>query len=554
MTGFGFGSQPFANDGANNQSGFPANTGQPEYYPGTVQPGFPVNANHQQIPSPGQPEYYPEAAAQPWQASPLGAQIPAADAPQVVASSGASGQVKCPKCGATDITPSVKAGELICGFCRNVFEKPKADLLNRDIFSLQGVTIGAGAQNIIKDEVDTMTLQCSSCGAEVVINTANSTQSRCHWCRNYISINNQIPNGAVPDVILPFSLERDIARGKIQNFVDKRKFFAHPQFVKEFSAENINGVYFPYMVIDVYAHAEYRGKGEITTEEYEVKVDGEKETRYTVDTYQVERAFDIGIDNIEIESNSEKFNLASRKETNNVINALMPFDVENSVAYDSNYLRGFTSERRDTDIQELRPHMDTQARDIARISATSTLGQYRRGVRWENESFEYYGESWSAAYLPVWLYSYRQNNGLMHYIAVNGRSGSVMGSVPLNLTRLSIVSAIIELLALLLIIMVGFAVKHGSSLETLRWVLLLAGPVFFYLMYSRYRNISARFKYETHTNYEVRNLQARDSYLGTERNVESSSMHDANADQVHGIRSGFPQLDQLKSMAAKFLD
>lgn len=474
---------------------------------------------------------------------------PEVSKPEIVAGTGTTGQIKCPKCGATDITPSVKLGELVCGFCRNVFENPKADLLNRDIFTLRGTLVGQGAQNIIKDEDNTKTLKCSSCGAEVVINTANETQARCHWCRNYISINDQIPNGAVPDVILPFCVELDVARNRIQNFVNKRKFFAHPKFVAEFSTENVNGVYFPYMVIDVYGHAEYKGEGEITTKKYQVKRGEKTYTRYTVDTYEVERSFDIGIDNIELESNSDKLNLTNRKETSNILNALMPFDVKNSVAYDSNYLRGFTSERRDTDIQDLRPHMDVQAKDIARISATASLVTYDRGVRWEHESFEYYGESWSAAYLPVWLYSYRQDNGLIHYVAVNGRSGSVMGSVPVNLKKLFIFSFLIEVLAVALIIALGFISKPDSSMQMIRWMFLLAGPAFFFMMFSKYRNITARFKHESNTGYEVRNLQAEDRYLSTEDDVESATMFNANADKIQGSRTSY--LDILSSRFKK---
>ena len=39
----------------------------------------------------------------------------------------------------------------------------------------------------------------------------------------------------------------------------------------------------------------------------------------------------------------------------------MPFDVENSVRYDSNYLAGFTSERRDSNLDQLTPIAHTQA-------------------------------------------------------------------------------------------------------------------------------------------------------------------------------------------------
>lgn len=42
-------------------------------------------------------------------------------------------------------------------------------------------------------------------------------------------------------------------------------------------------------------------------------------------------------------------------------------------------------------------------------------------------------------YLPVWLYSYyheERGRGMVHYIAVNGRTGETMGSVPVSHGRL----------------------------------------------------------------------------------------------------------------------
>jgi hypothetical protein len=40
-------------------------------------------------------------------------------------------------------------------------------------------------------------------------------------------------------------------------------------------------------------------------------------------------------------------------------------------------------------------------------------------------------------YLPVWLYSYQQeSNKLLHYIAVNARTGETMGSIPVSQPKL----------------------------------------------------------------------------------------------------------------------
>ena len=122
------------------------------------------------------------------------------------------GQNKCPKCGATDISLNPKNGKLRCNFCRHEFEPEKLDAMEKDISKLEGEIVGSGATNIIADTNDMVTFKCSSCGAEVVVDTAKATQARCHWCRNTLSVNQQIPNGAVPDTVLPFSVPKKEAK------------------------------------------------------------------------------------------------------------------------------------------------------------------------------------------------------------------------------------------------------------------------------------------------------------------------------------------------------
>ena len=86
----------------------------------------------------------------------------------------------------------------------------------------------------------------------------------------------------------------------------------------------------------------------------------------------------------------------------------MPFDIENCVKYDSHFLKGYTSEKRDTNINDLKELVNSQSKDIARFAANDTLQNYDRGVAWANEQINVKGQQWKAAYLPVWLYSYQQ--------------------------------------------------------------------------------------------------------------------------------------------------
>ncbi len=340
------------------------------------------------------------------------------------------GLAKCARCGATEISLNLATGNLRCGFC------------------LVGLVLGSGSSDIVPSTSEVLTFKCSACGAEVVIDTTSSTQARCHWCRNTLSMNQQVPNGAVPDMILPFKMTKEAAVERITQFVKKRQFFAHPKFRAEFNADNVMGVYLPYMVVDINAHARLSGQGEHETRSYTVKVGDDDQQRYDADVYDVAREFDIHVNDLTVESSSERLDQNTSQNSNNIINTIMPFDVENSVRYDANYLKGFTSERRDSNLEQLSPIARVQAEDVTRHRVNETLTFYDRGVRWTQEDIVVRGERWVSAYLPVWLYSYQEvkSNGktFLHYVAVNARTGETMGSVPLHQSRLLLVAGAVQ--------------------------------------------------------------------------------------------------------------
>lgn len=437
-----------------------------------------------------------------------------------------NGQDKCPRCGSTDISTDANTGKLRCNFCRYEFELEKLTGMVDDISQLHGQVIGSGAQDIVASSNDVLTFKCSSCGAEVVIDTASSTQARCHWCRNVLSVNQQIPNGGIPDVVLPFNVSRDIAKLEIEKFVGKRKFFAHPKFKEEFTTNNIMGVYFPYMLVDVNAHANLIGEGEHQTKKY--YRGSNQDAYYDADLFHVEREFDLAINGLSVESSSDRLNNTSSDKTNNVINAIMPFDVENCVKYNSNFLKGYTSERRDVNVEQLKNLVDIQSKDIARFAANDTLEDYDRGVNWSTEQFSIKGQQWKSAYLPVWLYSYQQVKGdkkVLHYVAVNARTKKVMGSVPIHMPKLVGISVLIEVLGILAMILIDFDYS---------WLFLLAGFIYFMLMFLKYRNLNARHSYESETKKTISNLKKVDNFIQTKKGLTNSVMIGANNNNVDG--------------------
>ena len=352
------------------------------------------------------------------------------------------GANRCPKCGATDIRQRPGTDLLICLFCRNEWHGQRVEEefgFGEGLDDLAGTIMASGARDIDDDVSSLMTYKCTGCGAEVTVNTESAMTARCHWCRHVFGVNEQVPNGAVPDAVLPFHIKKDDAVARIRQFVDKRRLFALEEFKQQFTPENVVGVYLPYMIVDGKASADVAGQGEIETRRYTQGSGDKKKTYYDADIYRVERHVDFTVDDLPLESSTERGKLDTSVNTNNIINTILPFDTKNAVKWNASYLAGYSSEKRDTDVEQLRPRLEDQLLSIARCQVEESVNRFDRGVRWEQERLDVHGTRWVSMYLPVWLYSYHQpgsNGGLLHYIAVNGRTGETMGSVPVQQWKL----------------------------------------------------------------------------------------------------------------------
>lgn len=448
-------------------------------------------------------------------------------------------QMKCPSCGASELVPNPKTGKLRCNYCYTEFDGKELEGIEKNLKKLVGKRRGTGTKNIKEGTDDVVTLKCGSCGAEVVIDTQNAPHARCHWCRSILSINSQIENGAIPDVILPFQTPKEVAQQKINDFVSKRQFFANPTFKKEFTTENIMGVYFPYVLVDGNCHAKLSGKGEHLVRSYTTGSGDNKKTYYDADLYKVERDFDITIDDLTIETNSNRLDKTSNTQTNNIINSIMPFDTENCIEYQSNYLIGYSSERRDLNLEDIELKVNEELKDIAKYAAKEDAKFYDRGIRWESEDFKIIGSQWLAAYLPVWLYSYQEvkgNKKVLHYVAVNARTNETMGSVPINTPLLLLISTIIEIICGTIGIFLFFTTytTDENDRDYIFLLLLAAGFIFYGVIYARYRNRSARHVYEKETKKEVTNMKRVDELLEHKKRLKNPIIEGRNDNLLVG--------------------
>ncbi len=143
------------------------------------------------------------------------------------------------------------------------------------------------------------------------------------------------------------------------------------------------------------------------------------------------------------------------------------------------------------------------------------MRQYDRGVRWETEHLDVHGTRWVAMYLPVWLYSFYQegkSSSMVHYIAVNGRTGETMGSVPVSHGRLLLplwrpnrVGSHRDLDSgddVMTPLLIDLLIALQSSSNGSGWI-LLAGPAgaagTYWALYQYYRNTNKSHDFEHDT-------------------------------------------------------
>ena len=288
------------------------------------------------------------------------------------------------------------------------------------------------------------------------------------------------------------------------------------------------------MLVDTNAHCTFQGEGEHLVRSYLVTVghdkdgDPKRETRYDADLYEVNRDFDMMIDDLTIESSIDKIKNDASK-TNYIINAIMPFDTNNCIPFKANYLIGYTSERRDINIKDLENKVKTQVNDICRLSINQDLKFFNRGIKWVREDVNVIGNSWVSAYLPVWLYSFREKkrkNEIIHYVAVNGRTKEIVGSIPVSKKKLLFISLIIEIFILLLCLLLIFTTSNPILLGTLFF--LAIGIVFYFVVPVRYKNKHVRHAYEYETKYKLYNIKRNDKLIKHYHGLSRSYMIGAN--------------------------
>jgi len=265
--------------------------------------------------------------------------------------------------------------------------------------------------------IDVITIKCDSCAAEVT-KQAEVTSFACPYCGNNLVSQPTSHSIIRPGAVLPFKIPKDQASKLFRQWVTTRWFA--PNRLKRFSElkEQFSGIYVPYWTYDCRTTTRYTGQ---RGEYYYVTVGSgnnrrtERRTRWYPARGTVFNAFD----DVLVRAGS------SLPEKH--LDQLEPWDLENLVEYNDDYLSGFRAETYKLGLPQgfavakvlMQPTIEATIRndiggDTQIINSTDT---------------DYRSITFKHILLPVWVSAYRLGNRSFRFL-VNARTGEVQGERP----------------------------------------------------------------------------------------------------------------------------
>lgn len=263
---------------------------------------------------------------------------------------------------------------------------------------------------------NTRVYTCSHCGAEVI--TSDSEASTfCVYCGNPAIVFSRISEEYMPDGLIPFKVTKEEAIRNISANFMKNPFV--PQEIKsKVTADNLRGIYVPYWIIN----AEYTEADLIS---------GDVKRGKTTYREHFSRAGDVELQNVPIDG--------SRMLNDDVSRKLEPFYLEDSTAFDEDYLNGFYSNTSDLSYFDLKKSAAGRCHKLFSDEVLKTVKAKNKKI---DNSIQWIDIEDDPLYMmmPVWFFTFRHGNK-PYTILVNGQTGKVVGTLPWNTKRIWAIAA-----------------------------------------------------------------------------------------------------------------
>lgn len=340
-------------------------------------------------------------------------------------------QYKCPNCGA-ELQFKPDTQDFGCEFCLSSFTEEEIKTACEK--AENSIPSAEEQKNQEEFSEHTNIYHCGSCGAEIICDD-NRTADFCYYCHAPVILSGRLSGDFMPSKVIGFRLNRDEAVDKFKKWCGKR-FFLPKDFKSEQQLEKMTGLYVPFWVADCDMKADFHAVGK------KVRTWTSGNYRYTeTKEYDVIRKADIFTNGIPADGES--------KIDDDLMESIEPFDYKQAKDFSMSYLSGFFADKYDVDKAGVFPRIKLRAAQAAKNVINASVSGYT-SVILHSENYRIVNTNWQYMLLPVWFMTYKYN-GKIYSFAVNGQTGKLAGTPPLDKLKLRLFSLGIGVLSAVII-------------------------------------------------------------------------------------------------------
>lgn len=282
---------------------------------------------------------------------------------------------------------------------------------------------------------------CQNCGGHTTF-VGTLTAVRCPYCATPIQRDDvhDAPARLVVDGLLPFQIDRKVAEGNLDKWINSR-WFAPTEFKKYNDTGSFQSVYTAFFTYDSETQSFYQGQ---RGDHYTVIVGSgenqrtETRTRWSPASGQLANGFD----DIPV--------LANDGIERGRIRALEPWPTETAKAYSAEYVAGHLCRTYDRDVEACYPEAKSVMDSAIKDSVRRAIGGDEQRI--QRIDTQHLTLTFKHLLLPIWLLTVIYENKPFQ-VFINGVTGEVQGNRPWSKVKLAaaIVGAIVAVILALII-------------------------------------------------------------------------------------------------------
>jgi hypothetical protein len=268
-------------------------------------------------------------------------------------------------------------------------------------------------------------IHCDECGATFQFESSIHA-GECPFCGTPIVSTTTQNKPIQPKSLLPFNINQVSAKTQFKHWLNKLWFA--PNTLKKFARGDtkLTGVYIPFWTFDSDTITQYHGE---RADDYYVNraVQVMRGKRRVTENRRVANIRSTPVSGLVRRFFYDVFIGASRSLPHKIVDALQPWDLEQLIPYDENYLSGFRSEFYQIELDEgfdaAKQVMDSEIyHDVAYDIGGNHQRIHSRQTRHNDNSYKH-------CLLPIWSAAFRYQ-GKSYRFVINGRTGKVQGERP----------------------------------------------------------------------------------------------------------------------------